>query len=135
MRRKKQSQSKKPIFAHDENLEFTLLRKRSNKYAMFIPLIKIAHKRGLKDPKVIELCNKKNVHILTHNTTDFQHPGDKVSIGIVCVGARIDEKWVKLFNKLLNKFPSHQDLFNLNILINDRLLIRDRKTKKEFFID
>ena len=130
MKRREKPRNKKPRFAHDENLEFKLLYKESNRFALFKSFIKIAGKRAILDPEVISICNKNDYHIITHNTNDFQHPVPKIKVGIVCIGSRIDKNWVKLFNKFLNKYPRHEDIYYKNVLISNRITIKDRKTGK-----
>lgn len=74
MRRKPQKPRDKPFFCHDENLEFYSLRKQCSREGRFKSIVKIVKRQGAADSEVIALCDKKDLHIITHNTKHFQRP-------------------------------------------------------------
>ena len=85
MRRIPSELRNKPCFSHDENLEFLQLRKKCSKFARFESVVTIMKKQGARDPEIIKECNKKDYHVITHNTQDFQDVNKKIKIGIICV--------------------------------------------------
>jgi hypothetical protein len=118
----------RPCFSHDENLEFLQLRKKCNKFARFESIVMIMKKQGAKDPEIIKECNKKDYHVITHNTQDFQNISKKTKIGIICVGLKKESDWIPKMNKLLNKLSKHKDYYYKNILISNNITIKNRLT-------
>lgn len=128
MKKKHSELRNKPCFSHDENLEFLQLRKKCNKFARFESVVKIMKKQGAKDPEIIKECNKKNYHVITHNTLDFQKISKKIKIGIICIGLKLEDNWLPKMNKLLNKLSKHKDYYYKNILISNNITVRNRLT-------
>jgi hypothetical protein len=86
-------------------------------------------KQGAKDPEIIKECNKRKLHIITHNTNDFISPDPKIKIGIICVGYQSEEIWIPKFSKLFSKYAKHDDFYNKTIVINNNgIVIINRKT-------
>lgn len=116
----------KPYFCYDENLEFLQLKRRCGGYGLFISVITVMEKQGAKDADIIELCNRKNYHIVTHNTIDFKKVPDKIKIGIICVGSKNEEEWIPKFEKMMRKMAKHNNYTNKSILISNIITIEDR---------
>ena len=130
MKKKIQKPRSKPFFCHDENLEFYSLRKSCAGRALFQSFVKLMKKQGTKDPKAISECNKNDKHIITHNTKDFQNPISKIKIGIVCIGLKSESNWPPKFLKLLKHYPKHENYYYKNMLIDNSITIKDRRTKE-----
>lgn len=130
MKKSLQKPRSKPFFCHDENLEFFSLRKDCSKDARFISAVRVMKKQGAKDPEVIDTCDKKDYHILTHNTSDFQNPKKDIRIGIICVGLKAEYYWIPKFKRILKSLPQHNDYFHKNILIAEIITVKDRRTNE-----
>lgn len=85
-------------------------------------------KQGTKDPAIINTCHKKDYHILTHNTSDFQHPKKNIKIGIICIGLKAEYYWIPKFKRLLKSFTQHKDYYHKNILIAEVITVKNRRT-------
>jgi uncharacterized protein with PIN domain len=85
-------------------------------------------RQGAKDPEVITVCNKRDYHVLTHDTVGFRGLTPKIKIGIIFIGSRDPDRWLPKFVKLLNKLPRHRDLYYKTIHISNSINIMDRKT-------
>lgn len=131
MKRKPQRERNKPFFCHDQNLEFVRLKKECNRYARFISLAKAMGRTDAKDHEIITYCNNQNYHIITHNTEDFIKVGEKLHIGIICIGLKDDKVFTSKFTKMLRSFPRHQNYYNRTILIENNIVIVNRKTKEK----
>lgn len=130
MEKKKTTLRNKPFFSHDENLEFLKLKKECNQLARFESVVHIMKKQGAKDPEIIEESNKKDFHVITHNTSDFKKISKKIKIGVVCIGLRNEDDWIGRMKKLLRKLSKHKDYYYKNILINNDIIIINRLTKE-----
>lgn len=129
MRKKPQKPRDKPFFCHDENLEFYSLRKQCSREGRFKSIVKIVKRQGATDSEVIALCDKKDLHIITHNTKHFQRPKTGIKIGIICIGLKAEYYWIPKFIKLLKNFPKHKDYYHKIVLISDTITIKNRKTE------
>ena len=104
----------KPRFAVDINVSCNTLGKIFGGFATFTSTAKLTKKQDAADPEIIQICQSKNYHIITHNTDDFIDAPVKFSnlkIGIVCIN--LDEKhYLSKFGSLLRKFPKHDNYYN-----------------------
>jgi len=133
MRNKEKSRDK-PYFAHDENLEFLQLRKKCNKLALFTSFVRVMKKQGVFDAIAIRECNKRDFHIITHNTEDFRKPSAKIKIGIICIGLKNEDIWIPKIIKLFRRYPKHKDYYNKNIFISNGITIEDRKSLSKQYL-
>ncbi len=128
MKKNLQKPRSKPFFCHDENLEFFSIRKDCSKDARFISAVRVMKKQGAKDLEIMNICNKKDYHILTHNTSDFQNPKKDIKIGVTCIGLKAEYYWIPKFKRILKFFPQHKDYYYKNILIAEVITVKNRKT-------
>lgn len=131
MRKNPKKPQDKPHFCHDENFEFSLLKKHCNQQGMFISAVKLMKYQGAPDLKIIDTCNKQELHIITRNKKDFKLPQEAIKIGIILVSLRKDLNWLSKFKKMFNYYHKHKDYFYKTITIGDRIFIKDRKSGLE----
>lgn len=104
----------KPRFAVDINVSFSILGQTFGGFAMFVSTAKLTKNQSALDEDIIQICNKKNYHIITHNTKDFIDAPLRfkdLKIGIICIN--LDEKhYLSKFGSVLRKFPKHDNYYN-----------------------
>lgn len=117
----------KPFFSYDENTEFLEMVKNCNKLARFISVKTVMGFSGAKDNEIIKKCNKKDYHVITHNTKHYKYPYPYINIGIICVNMT-DLHWIDKINLLFKKYDNHRDYFNKSILIGNEVRCLKRDT-------
>lgn len=131
MKKTPQKERNKPFFCHDQNLEFLRLRKECSQSARFVSLAKAMGRTDAKDSQIIAYCQQRNYHVITHNTSDFRSVGKKIHIGIICVGLKDDKIFASKFAKMLRLLPKHQNYYDKTILIENNILVVNRKTREK----
>lgn len=125
MKPKKENPLNKPRFVTDINIGFDKLWKLYGGFATFTPIAKLTKKQNALDVDIVEICNKKNYHIITHNTKDFEDAPLKLvnlKTGIICIN--LDEKhYLSKFGALLRKFPKHGNYYNKLIQVGNETKI------------
>lgn len=127
MKPRPQKPLNKPRFATDINIGFDNLRKNYGGFATFTPIIKLTKKQDASDETIIELCNKKNYHIITHNTKHFETAPQKFSwlkIGIICVNLK-EENYIDKFGSVLRGLKKHNNFFNKLIIVGNSVVIKN----------
>lgn len=113
----------KPRFAVDINVSFTILGQTFGGFATFISTAKLTKNQSTLDEDIIQICNKKNYHIITHNTKDFIDAPlrfKNLKVGIICIN--LDEKhYLSKFGRVLRKLPKHGNYYNKILQIGNEV--------------
>ena len=124
----------RPRFAVDINTGFKQLKKKYGGYAQFVSTGKLTGSQETPDLDVIRICNKKNYHVITHNTKDFEDAPieiDDLKIGIICIN--LEENFVDKIGQLLRTHKKHENFQNKLIIVGNETQVlnyRDLRTKK-----
>ncbi len=125
MRQKISKPRDKPYFCHDVNFEFHALIRKCNHQARFISSIKVTGKANTKDAAIVDQCNRKDFHVITHNKRDF-NPPDKIKVGIIYVGLSDEQEFIPKLIKLFNKFKKHKEYYNKTINVGEKITVTNR---------
>ncbi len=111
----------KPKFVVDVNTSLKSLKKKYGKFARFISSAQLTGKPDSKDSEIIKLANKKDFHIITLNTQDFENAPKKhnwLNIGIICVNLKEDNYRDK-FGSLLRDLNKHDHYYKKLIIMGN----------------
>lgn len=128
MKKIPQRERNKPFFCHDQNLEFLRLKKECSGSARFISLAMTMGRTDAKDSQIINYCQERDYHVITHNTSDFRNVSEKIHIGIICVGLRDDKIFSSKFRKMLRLLSKHQNYYDKTVFIENVIVVLNRKT-------
>lgn len=127
MEKEQKKQGDKPRICYDVNMQFGILNRECNKFALFYSSVQLLHNQEAKDSEIISFCEKNNYHIITHNKNNFKNLKGK-KLGIIYTGNQNPKFWINKLKSFMKKHISHRSYFYLTIsIVGNNIEIQDRR--------